>query len=411
MTHPVADGDVPRMVPDDDAAELLALTRRIADAELAPRVAADEASGTFPRDVVRTLGRAGLLGLPYPTEYGGGGQPYLVYLQVLEELAARWLAVALGVSVHTLACYPLATAGSARQRERWLPDLLGGDLLGGYCLSEPASGSDAAAMRTRAVPRPAAGGEPAGYRVDGTKAWITHAGVADFYTLFARTSGDPDAPDRSHGISCFHVPADTAGVAAAPVEHKMGMNASPTAQMLFTGAELAAGQRIGEEGRGFSIALSALDAGRLGIAACSVGVAQAALNIAVRHAAGRRQFGRPVIEFEGLGFLLADMATRVEASRALYLRAARLRDAGLPFGRQAAMAKLQATDTAMRVATDAVQVLGGIGYTEDYPAARYLREAKVLQIVEGTNQVQRLVIARHLARDGSRNTPESATAG
>jgi alkylation response protein AidB-like acyl-CoA dehydrogenase len=376
---------------DEAAAELFALTRQIADAELRPHVAAAERDGSFPRGRFRTLGQAGLLSLPYPEEYGGGGQPYETYLQVVEELASAWLAVGLGVSVHTLTCFPIATAGTPEQRARWLPDMLGGDQLGAYCLSEPGSGSDAAALATRAM---ADGRE---FVIDGVKAWVTHGGQADFYTLFARTSGDASGPDRSRGISCFHVPASTPGVSAAPPEHKMGMRSSPTAQVHFSAARVPAGQLIGEPERGFAIALAALDAGRLGIAACATGVAQAALDCAVSYAAGRTQFGRPVIQFQGLQFMLADMATAVAAARALYLTAARRKDAGLPYGQQAAMAKLLATDTAMRVTTDAVQVLGGYGYVEDFPAERFMREAKVLQIVEGTNQIQRLVIGRQLA--------------
>jgi alkylation response protein AidB-like acyl-CoA dehydrogenase len=310
----------------------------------------------------------------------------------VEELATAWLAVGLGVSVHTLTCYPIATAGTAEQREQWLPDMLGGDLLGAYCLSEPGSGSDAAALATRAV---ADGDE---FVIDGVKAWTTHGGQADFYTLFARTSGDSAGPERARGISCFHVPAATPGVSAAPPEHKMGMRSSTTAQMRFESARVPASHLIAERGTGFRIALGALDAGRLGIAACATGVAQAALDCAVGYARSRVQFGRPVIDFEGLQFMLADMATAVAAARALYLAAARRKDAGLPYGQQAAMAKLLASDTAMRVATDAVQVLGGYGYVEDFPAERLMREAKVLQIVEGTNQIQRLVIGRELAR-------------
>jgi len=372
--------------------ELLDLTRELADKELRPAVDAAERTGTFPREVFRLLGRSGLLGLPYPERWGGGGQPYEVYLQVVEELARAWLAVGLGVSVHTLTCFPLATAGTAQQQERWLPAMLGGELLGAYCLSEPQSGSDAAALATRAV----ADGD--GYRIDGVKAWISHAGQADFYTLFARTSGEPAGQERARGISCLHVPASTGGVSAGPAERKMGMRASVTAQMIFDGARVPADHLIGGEGNGFAIALAALDAGRLGIAACATGLAQAALDTAVGYARERHQFGQPIIGFEGLSFLLADMATGVEAARALYREAARRKDAGQPFSKQAAMAKLFATDTAMRVATDAVQVLGGYGYVEDFPAERYLREAKVLQIVEGTNQIQRLVIARALGR-------------
>jgi len=372
--------------------ELLDLTRELADKELRPAVDAAERTGIFPREVFRLLGRSGLLALPYPERWGGGDQPYEVYLQVVEELARAWLAVGLGVSVHTLTCFPLATAGTPQQQERWLPAMLGGELLGAYCLSEPQSGSDAAALATRAV------ADRDGYRVDGVKAWISHAGQADFYTLFARTSGEPAGQERARGISCLHVPASTGGVSAGPAERKMGMRASVTAQMIFDGARVPADQLIGGEGNGFAIALAALDAGRLGIAACATGLAQAALDTAVGYARERRQFGQPIIGFEGLSFLLADMATGVEAARALYREAARRKDAGQPFSKQAAMAKLFATDTAMRVATDAVQVLGGYGYVEDFPAERYLREAKVLQIVEGTNQIQRLVIARALGR-------------
>jgi alkylation response protein AidB-like acyl-CoA dehydrogenase len=386
---------VEREARDDTTAALFSLARDIADAELRPRVAAAEAEGRFPRAEFGTLGQAGLLSLPYGEDIGGGGQSYQTYLQVLEELATAWLAIGLGVSVHTLTCYPIATAGSAEQRDRWLPGMLGGGQLGAYCLSEPGSGSDAAALATRAV---ADGDE---FVIDGVKAWTTHGGVADFYTLFARTSGQQSGPERARGISCFHVPASTAGVSAAPPEHKMGMRSSRTAQVHFESARVPAAQLIGEPGQGFRIALGALDAGRLGIAACATGVAQAALDCAVDYARTRIQFGRPVIDFQGLQFMLADMATAVAAARALYLAAARRKDAGQPYGQQAAMAKLLASDTAMRVSTDAVQVLGGYGYVSDFPAERLMREAKVLQIVEGTNQIQRLVIGRALAGSGS----------
>lgn len=383
---------VERSLPTPEAEALLELTKDLAVAELAPRAADYEAGGRFPREVLRTLGECGLLGLPYPVEYGGGGQPYEIYLQVLEELSTAWLTVGLSVGVHGLACLPLAEHGSRGQRERFLPGMLEGGLLGGYCLSEPQSGSDAAALRTRAVRT------EGGYQVDGTKAWTTHGGVADFYTLFARTGGS-----GAHGISCFHVPSGTSGVQAAPPEHKMGLWASTTAQMVFTEAPIPADHRIGPEGEGFPVALAALDAGRLGIAACSVGLAQAACDTAVGYAKQRHQFGEPIIDFQGVMFLLADMATGIEAARALYLEAARRKDQGRSYSHQAAMAKLFASDVAMRVTTDAVQVLGGYGYVSDYPAERYFREAKALQIVEGTNQIQRLVIGRQLgaAQHGS----------
>ena len=385
-----------RVYADEQTKGLFELAAELADKELRPAAAAAERDGIFPRELFRVIGAAGLLGLPYPERLGGGGQPYEVYLQVVEELAGSWLTVGLGLSVHTLTCFPLVVAGSSEQQERWLPAMLGGGLLGAYCLSEPQSGSDAAALRTRAA---ADGGD---YVIDGVKAWISHAGQADFYTLFARTSGDHDGPGAASGISCLHVPAETPGVSAAAAEHKMGMRASVTAQMIFESARLPAGHLIGQEGKGFALALAALDAGRLGIAACATGLAQAALDAAVDFARERRQFGRPVVEFQGLSFLLADMATAVEAARALYLAAARRKDAGLPYGPQAAMAKLFASDAAMRVTTDAVQVLGGYGYVTDFPAERFMREAKALQIVEGTNQVQRMVIGRALARGPER---------
>ncbi|MFC8433114.1 acyl-CoA dehydrogenase [Streptomyces sp. NPDC057253] len=377
---------VDRQLPTDEARDLISLVRDIAQHEIVPRAAEEEDAGHFPREVFTLLSRTGLLGLPYDSEHGGADQPYEVYLQVLEELAAARLTVGLGVSVHTLASYAVAAYGTKEQQVEHLPAMLGGGLLGAYCLSEPSSGSDAASLRTRAV----RDGED--WVITGTKAWITHGGVADFYTVMART-GD----EGPRGITAFLVPADAPGVSAAAPEKKMGMKGSPTAQVHFDGVRVPDARRIGDEGQGFAIALSALDSGRLGIAACAIGLAQAALDEAIGYATGRQQFGRPIADFQGLRFMLADMATQIEAGRALYLAAARLRDAGRPFAKQAAMAKLHCTDTAMKVTTDAVQVLGGYGYTADFPAERYMREAKVLQIVEGTNQIQRMVIARHLA--------------
>jgi alkylation response protein AidB-like acyl-CoA dehydrogenase len=381
---------VDRVLPTTQAGELLEVVSDVAREVLAPRAAGAERDALFPRDVFTMLGRMSLLGLPYPEEFGGSAQPYEVYLQVVEELSRAWLTVGIGVSVHALACFPLARFGTDAQRARWLPEMLGGELLGAYCLSEPDSGSDAGALRTRAAR--AGNGDP-GYRLDGTKAWITHAGHADFYTVMARTSDN-----RTHGISCFLVPGDADGVRPGLPEKKMGLRGSPTGQVHLDGVAVEPDRLIGAEGEGFTIALAALDTGRLGIAACAVGLAQAALDVAVDYAAQRRQFGQPIGDFEGMGFLLADMATGVAAGRALYLAAARRADTGDRFTMQAAMAKLFCTDMAMRVTTDAVQVLGGYGYVEDYPVERYLREAKALQIVEGTNQVQRLVISRQLRR-------------
>ncbi|MFJ6720593.1 MULTISPECIES: acyl-CoA dehydrogenase [unclassified Streptomyces] len=377
---------VERQLPTEESRDLLALVREIAQREIRPRAAEEEDAGRFPREVFTLLSDAGLLGLPYDGEFGGGEQPYEVYLQVLEELAAARLTVGLGVSVHSLACHGLAGYGTKEQQAAHLPAMLGGGLLGAYCLSEPAAGSDAASLGTKAVR------DGDDWVITGTKAWITHGGIADFYTVLARTGGE-----GPKGITAFLVPGDAAGLTAAVPEKKMGLKGSPTAQLHFDGVRVPDSRRIGEEGQGFTIALAALDAGRLGIAACAIGVAQAALDEAVAYALDRKQFGHPIADFQGLRFMLADMATKIEAGRALYLAAARLRDAGKPFARQAAMAKLFCTDAAMSVTTDAVQVLGGYGYTADFPVERLMREAKVLQIVEGTNQIQRMVIARHLA--------------
>jgi len=375
-----------RVLPTDEAADLLRLTRDLATRELLPRVTEAEESETFPREVFRTLGRAGLLSLPYPEEYGGGGQPYEVYLQVLEEIASVWASVGVGVSVHALSCFGLYTRGTEEQKQKWLPEMLSGELLGAYALSEPHAGSDPAAMTTKAVR------DGDDYVLTGTKAWITHGGHADFYKVMART-GD----DRG-GISCFLVPADADGLSTDPPERKMGLTGSATTILRLDKVRVPAERRLGAEGEGLRIALEGLDSGRLGIASVATGLAQGALDHAVAYARERETFGRRIIDHQGLAFVLADMAAAVQSARATTLHAARLRDHGLPFGKEASIAKLVATDNAMKVTTDAVQVLGGYGYTRDFPVERYMREAKVMQIFEGTNQIQRMVIARDLDR-------------
>jgi alkylation response protein AidB-like acyl-CoA dehydrogenase len=378
---------VDRLLPTPEAQDLLRLVREICAEQLAPQAARGEADSAFPRDLVALLGRTGLLSLPFPEEFGGGGQPYEVYLQALEEIAAAWMTVGVAVSVHSLATYALVNYGSPKQQAELLPGMLGGELLGAYCLSETQAGSDVSGIRTKAVP------DGDDYVLNGTKAWISQGGVADFYLAFVRTS-----QDRRSGLSAFHVPADVDGLAFGAPEKKMGLSASPTRQVIFEDVRLPADHLIGAEGEGMTIALSALDSGRLGIAACAIGLAQAALDEAVRFASEREQFGRPIAEFQGLQFLLADMAAAVESGRATYLHAARLLDAGHGFRRQASVAKLVCTDAAMKVSTDAVQVLGGSGYTREFPVERFMREAKVTQIFEGTNQIQRMVIARDLLR-------------
>jgi alkylation response protein AidB-like acyl-CoA dehydrogenase len=376
---------VDRLLPSQDADDLIALTCDIADKVLDPIVDAHEKAETYPENVFTQLGAAGLLSLPQPEEWGGGGVPYEVYLQVLEEIAARWAAVAVAVSVHSLSSHPLLTFGTEEQKRRWLPGMLSGEQIGAYSLSEPQAGSDAAALRCAATKS-----DDGGFEINGSKSWITHGGRADFYTLFARTG------EGSRGISCFLIPGDLAGLSFGKPEEKMGLHAVPTTSAFYDQAHIEADRLIGAEGQGLQIAFSALDSGRLGIAAVAVGLAQAALDEATRYANERATFGRKIIDHQGLGFLLADMAAAVASARATYLDAARRRDLGRPYSQQASVAKLVATDAAMKVTTDAVQVFGGVGYTRDFRVERYMREAKITQIFEGTNQIQRLVIARGL---------------
>ena len=376
---------VERLLPNAEARELLQLATDVADKVLDPIVDQHERAETYPEGIFETLGETGLLTLPHPEEWGGGGQPYEVYLQVLEELASRWAAVAVAVSVHVLSCHPLIAFGSDEQRATWLPWMLSGHTIGAYSLSEPQAGSDAAALSCKAAT------VDGGYRIDGAKAWITHGGIADFYSLFARTGVG------AQGISCFLVDKDTEGLSFGRPEEKMGLHAVPTTTAHYDGAFVPESRRIGSEGQGLQIAFSALDSGRLGIAAVAVGLAQASLDEAVRYAQQRTTFGRRIIDHQGLSFLLADMAAAVDSARATYLDAARRRDVGLPYSRNASVAKLVATDAAMKVTTDAVQVFGGAGYTRDYRVERYMREAKITQIFEGTNQIQRLVIGRSLS--------------
>jgi alkylation response protein AidB-like acyl-CoA dehydrogenase len=381
---------VQRLFPTDEGHDLLDLTREIVAKELRPKVDAAEAAAAlgeeFPTDIFRTLGRAGLLSLPHPEEFGGGGQPYEVYLQVVEEIASAWMSVAVGVSVHSLAAYPVTTFGTPEQQSALLPDMLSGEQLGAYCLSEQQAGSDIGSMTTRATTDETSGE----YVLRGRKAWISHAGHADYYTTFARTSDD-----RGRGISCFIVPGDAPGLSFGAPEKKMGLHCDTVREVIYEDVPVDAARRIGDEGQGMPIALAALDAGRLGISAAATGLAQSALDLAVAYAKEREQFGRAIASNQGLAFLIADLEAAVLGARAAYLFAARLKDAGRPYGKEAAVAKLLATDAAMRVTTDAIQVLGGAGYTQDFPVERYFREAKVTQIFEGTNQIQRLVISRH----------------
>jgi alkylation response protein AidB-like acyl-CoA dehydrogenase len=372
----------------DDQREIVEAVRDWVAQRAAPAAAGYEEKKEFPRDLFRQLGEMGLAGIPYEEGYGGGGQSFLTYLVVLEEVATGFFSLALGLSVHHLSAFGIHRFGSDDLKHRYLPRLFSGEWLGAYALSEASSGSDAASLRTRAE----RASDGSGYRLTGSKRFITHGEEAEFYVVLARTG-----EEGPKGVSAFAIERGWEGFEFGKREEKMGWHASPMRELIFEGCEVPAENLVGEEGQGFTIALAALDGGRLAIAACSVGLAQAAFDAAVGFAKERHQFGRPIIEFQGLQFMLADMATQIEAARRLYREAARLRDVGENYSLAASMAKLFASDMAMRVTTDAVQVHGGYGYMQEYPVERYMREAKALQIVEGTNQIQRMVIGRHLA--------------
>ena len=369
----------------EDQRQIVGAVREFVVERAAPAANDFEDKHEFPRDLFRQLGELGLAGIPYEERYGGGGQPYLTYLAVLEEIATGFLSLAVTLSVHHLTSYGVHEFGSPDLKARYLPRLLSGEWLGAYALSEASSGSDAASLQTRAERA------ETGYRLSGAKRFISSAGEAELYLVMARTDPGPK------GISAFAVERGWEGFEFGKREEKMGWHASPMRELLFDGCPVPRENLVGEEGQGFTIALSALDGGRLGMAACSVGLAHAAFRAAVGFARERRQFGRPVLDFQGLQFLLADMATQIEAARRLYREAARVLDGGGRVTLGASMAKLFASDMAMRVTTDAVQVHGGYGYMREYPVERYMREAKALQIVEGTNQIQRMVVARALA--------------
>ena len=315
------------------------------------------------------------------------GLGYREYAVILEEIARVSASYAVSVAVTGLPQVILSTFGTEAQKEKYLPALAAGETIGAFALSEPDSGSDAASLQTTATR------EGDHYRLNGTKFWITHGGFADLYVVMARTGGD-----GPKGVSAFLVEGNTPGLSFGKKEEKMGLRASPTVEVVLRDALIPVENRIGDEGDGFMVAMSALDSGRITIGAISVGIAQAALDTSAAYACQRKQFKTAIIDFQGVGFMLADMACKIESARLLVHKAASLRDESKPYSHIAAMAKCVATDASIEVATDAVQVLGGYGYTREYPVERYMRDAKVMQIVEGTNQVQRLVISRHLKR-------------
>ena len=372
-----------------DQREILGAVRQFMAERAGPASAGHEEKAEFPRDLFTQLGEMGLCGIPYEERYGGGGQSFLTYLTVLEEIATGFFSLAVTLSVHHLSAFGVHAFGSDELRQRYLPRLFSGEWLGAYALSEASSGSDAASLQTKAE----RSSDGSSYRLTGAKRFISSAGEAEYYLVMARTG-----EQGPKGVSAFIAEKGWRGFEFGKREHKMGWHASPMRELIFDGCRVPVENLVGLEGQGFTIALAGLDSGRLGIAACSVGLAQAAFDAAVAFARERRQFGHPIIEFEGLQFMLADMATQIEAARRLYREAGRERDGGRGDTIAASMAKLFASDTAMRVTTDAVQVHGGYGYMQEYPVERYMREAKALQIVEGTNQVQRMVIARQLSK-------------
>lgn len=369
--------------------EVAEMAAKFAQKEIAPIVEEDEARSHFRPELFGRAGDAGLLGVTVSAEHGGLGLGTTEYALMLEQLAMVSSAYSTSISVTGLPTSIIDKAGSAGLKEKYLPGLIAGTSIGAFCLTEPSAGSDAGSLRTTAVK------DGDHYVLNGVKQFITNGMHADVFAVMARTG---TAAEGSRGVSAFIVERGW-GVKGGKVEKKMGMRASPTQEILFENVRVPVENRVGAEGQGFAVAKNALDGGRISMAAVANGISRAALDRAVAYAREREQFGKALVEFQGISFLLADMATELEASRLLMLKAAWLRDQGLPFREAASMAKLKSSESCMRITTDAVQVLGGYGYMEEFTVERYMREAKMLEIVEGTSQVQRLVIARGLGRE------------
>jgi len=380
----------------DEQRALRDAVRQLADERIAPRAAAIDASGEFPWDVVELLAAQDVLALPYPVAHGGLGGELLTVCLAVEQVSRVCATSGLILVVQELGSLPLLLAGTPEQQARWFPDLAAGRALAAFALTESEAGSDAAAIRTRAV----RDGE--GWRIDGAKRFISQGNVARCVTVFAVTDPSPEAVRAKRHISCFVVEQGTPGFTTVRLEHKMGIRGSPTAELLFQDVRVPDANRVGDVGEGWSIAMRTLDRSRPGVAAQAVGIAQGALEVATRYAAERRQFGKAIGEHQMVAAMLADMATRTEAARQLLYTACEEIEAGSPAAaRWSAMCKLFAGDTAMAVTTDAVQVLGGYGYITEYPVERMMRDAKITQLYEGTQQIQRHVIGRDvLARGG-----------
>lgn len=371
---------------DEEQSAIRTMVRRFTEQEITPYAGTWDETHHFPREVYRKMAGPGLMGMTTPEEYGGSALSRLSGALVYEELAKGEMATAVGLSVHNMVTGSIARFGNQQQRLRWVPGLASGQLLGAFSLSEAGAGSDAAHLQCQAEHRDDV------YVLNGTKMWVTNGGEAEIYLLMARTGGTIG----SAGISSFVVEKDTPGFSFGKTERKMGLHSSPTRELIFENCTVPVANRLGEEGQGFKIALLSLDGGRINIGAIAVGVAQAAFEIARDYARQREQFGQPISTFQGIQFMLADMAMKIEAARLLVYEAAYKLDEGQDASMHASMAKCFATDMAMEVTTNAVQVLGGAGYVRDYPIERYMRDVKVAQIFEGTNQIQRVVIARSL---------------
>ncbi|MCA1014632.1 acyl-CoA dehydrogenase [Bacillus altitudinis] len=363
------------------------MVRDFAKNEVEPTAAERDETESYDPAIFRQMAELGLTGIPWPEENGGIGSDYLAYVIAVEELSRVCASTGVTLSAHTsLASWPIYTFGTDEQKETYLKPLAAGQKIGAYALTESGSGSDAGGMKTTAVK---AGNE---YVLNGAKIFITNGGIADYYIVFAVT--DQDASSRN--TTAFIVEKETQGFSIGKKESKLGIRSSPTTEIIFEDCRIPERNRLGQEGEGFKIAMMTLDGGRNGIAAQAVGIAQGALDAAVKYAKERKQFGKPIIQQQGIAFKLADMATAIEASRLLTYQAAWLETKGLPYGKESAMSKLFAGDTAMKVTTEAVQIFGGYGYTKDYPVERYMRDAKITQIYEGTQEIQRLVISRKL---------------
>lgn len=356
------------------------------DKEVIPVASEMDEREEFPRELFLNLADLGFVGLMCPEPYGGLGMDTLTYVTVVEEISRGWIALAGTFTVHAMVEHLIYNYGSEEQKRKYLPRLCSGESIGAIAMTEPGAGSDLSAIRSTAVRK------DEGFVLNGNKIFITTGGEADIYIVLFRTGRE-----RAE-TTTFIVEKSTSGFNFGKKERKMGYGSSPTMELIFEDCFISAENLVGRTGQGMKVVLSALDGGRIGVAAMAVGVARAAYEYALQYARQRVQFGKPIAEFQGIQFMLADMATNISAARQLVYHAARLKDVGLSYTCEAAMAKLLASDTAMKATTDAVQILGGYGYIKDYPVERYMREAKMLQIVEGTNQIQRVVIARNLLK-------------